>query len=220
MSQQKTVEEVLVTAKKIIGSPNYWTRGVFAETLFPCAPCSPGHPLAYRFCGIGAVRRAVFGQGPMTKSADSEALHHSACMALRKITFERYGLDYPDWQDQGEVLHADVMAVFEEAILTERESKMDHTLDSLMDLFHVDKSVKDHVKAHYVAVSRLDEAVVKAKASPGDLCLRFDREKYQDIRSSLPPHKSIEYGFRLQYISVFIPPKSRDDVKEWASEGG
>jgi hypothetical protein len=98
---------VLVRARALIGHDQYWCRGAFARSWFN-VPVRPQSFFARRFCAVGAVKLAA-----------RELLlpTHNAYLALEWQAARRV----EGWNDDPKRKHAEVVALFDAAIVALRQ---------------------------------------------------------------------------------------------------
>jgi len=97
--------EVLKKARAVIEKPENWTKGHYARDA-DGRPVSPLHSSAICFCALGAIRRAALLSGD--GSGYAAALHNASCI--------KHGADVHMVNDDDNTTHADVLAIFDEAI--------------------------------------------------------------------------------------------------------
>ena len=93
---------VLARARELIADEERWCRGSFARGWVGL-PVPAKSAIAQRFCAVGAIMRAAHQLG---------APAEDACTALEWQTRRRV----QDWNDDPRRSHAEVLAVFEDAI--------------------------------------------------------------------------------------------------------
>lgn len=99
--------EALRQARELITPEDRFCRGQYAKTEHG-TPASPTMSNAYRFCGLGAVRKVT-----------GTYRDHAAVEALKAAASDLYDMDVADVND--EIGHDAILKVFDKAILNESE---------------------------------------------------------------------------------------------------
>ena len=107
--------QIVTRAREIITDPDRWMQGEFAVAR-DFSPADPTDAEAYRFCAVGALRRAA----NELASADRHLANHVQT-ALETFVHVRH----PELEDDLEILndegngHAQVLRVFDEFLAAE-----------------------------------------------------------------------------------------------------
>ena len=104
--------ETLRAARALIDAPEKWTRGFYARDTHGVL-VYPTSRDAVCFCIQGALRRVVASDGFTRLTEDAE---NAISRALLRSNWE---MNPPDFNDDPETTHADVLAAFDCAIAAE-----------------------------------------------------------------------------------------------------
>jgi hypothetical protein len=99
------VVKILEAARKVIETPEKWTKGFFAQTS-EGVNCYTDSPHAVCFCASGAVQKAWLENGAGVYEA----------RAILSSIVSNYKGGIPEFNDALETTHADVLEVFDTAI--------------------------------------------------------------------------------------------------------
>lgn len=114
MNYKKELKQykLLALARKLIVSPEAWTKGVYARDL-EGNKCGTWRKESCKFCAIGAIRAA---HGLLGYKTGDPASWRSAREVLKCVNGEQKWRCLEHWNDHPETKHAEVISAFDAAI--------------------------------------------------------------------------------------------------------
>jgi len=101
-------------ARRLITDPRYWTQGAYARNI-QGDECAPDEPPAFCFCTYGALARAT-GCRPFEVSTYAGEALDALVLTLNEDFDDMPIASIPEWNDNSQRTHADVLALFDKTI--------------------------------------------------------------------------------------------------------
>ena len=104
---------ILREARALIEDKEHWTMGAFARTIYGREIVNPEHPMAHKFCLLGAALRAT---------ADRSSNIDDKGVAFRYLREATLGGQGSGSRFNDESTHAEVLALYDRAIQQAKEA--------------------------------------------------------------------------------------------------